>query len=167
MLLQAAGVGATYTPALQPLDQPAARAWLLAAVCWHEDEDSLKAALVDPAWQPLGQLQMLGVGDCAEPQPIADNVAVTSDEGSSLTLTVDAPQDSWLVLADTDYPGWVATVDGVETPIYRANLNFRAVQIDAGLHEVRFDYQPGWLLPGALVSVVSLLLALLLYRLGA
>ncbi len=165
-LLQAAGVGATYTPDRQSLDQPAARAWLLGAVCWHEDEDSLKAALVDPAWQPLGQLQMLGVGDCADPQPIAGEVAVAADEGNTLTLTVDAPRDSWLVVADTDYPGWVATVDGVETPIYRANLNFRAIQVDAGLHEVRFDYQPGWLLPGALVSVVSLLLALLLYRLG-
>ncbi len=166
-LLQAAGVGATYAPDLQPLDQPAARAWLLAAVCWHEDEDSLKAALVDPSWQPLGQLQMLGDGDCADPQPVAGDVVVTADEGNSLALSVDAPQASWLVVADTDYPGWVATIDGVETPIYRANLNFRAVQVDAGVHEVRFDYQPDWLLSGALISVVSLLLALLLYRLGA
>ena len=139
--------------------------------CWERSagtrmRTSLKAALVDPAWQPLGQLQMLGDGDCADPQPIAGDVAVAADEGNTLTLTVDAPRDSWLVVADTDYPGWVATVDGVETPIYRANLNFRAIQVDAGLHEVRFDYQPGWLLPGALVSVVSLLLALLLYRLG-
>ena len=76
-------------------------------------------------------------------------------------------RDSWLVLADTDYPGWHASVDGVDTPIYRANLNFRAVQVDAGQHDVRFEYRPDWLLPGALVSAVSLLIALLLYRLGA
>lgn len=165
-LLQAAGVGATYASAWQPTDRPVQRAWLLAAVCWHEDEALLKAALVDPAWQPLGQLQMLGSSGCADPQPVAGEVTVTADQGNSLALTIAAPRDSWLVVADTDYPGWVATVDGVETPIYRANLNFRAIQVDAGPHEVRFDYQPSWLLPGALVSVVSLLLALLLYRLG-
>ncbi len=166
-LLQAAGVGAVYTPDLQLLDQPAARAWLLTSICWHVDQASLEAALVDPAWQPLGQAHMLGVGGCDAPHSVVDNVTVTIDMGNSVTLTVDAPQDSWLILADTDYPGWTATVDGVETPIYRANLNFRALQVDSGLHEVHFDYQPQWLLPGALVSAISLLLALLLYRLGA
>jgi uncharacterized membrane protein YfhO len=74
-------------------------------------------------------------------------------------------QDGWLILADTDYPGWAATVDGETTPIYRTNLMFRAVQISAGSHTVQFDYVPGWLVPGALVSGVSLLILLLLFRL--
>lgn len=169
-LLLAADVGSVYDPELQSIDdadQPVSRAWLVGAVCWHEDEASLEAALVDPAWQPHAQVQMLGDGGCGAPQSVSGDVQITSDDGNSVTVSVDAPQDSWLILADTDYPGWAATVDGVDTPIYRANLNFRAVQVDAGSHEVRFDYQPSWLLPGALVSVISLLLALLLYRLGA
>ena len=47
-----------------------------------------------------------------------------------------------LVLNDTCYPGWQATVDGVETPIYRANTYFRAVEIPSGRHTVAFEYKP-------------------------
>ena len=166
-LLQAAGVGATYTSQLQPLDQPGARAWLLTSVCWHSDDASLKAAISDPTWKPDQQLQMLGAGNCDTGQLPSGDVISLTDSGNNVMIKVDAKRDSWLVLADTDYPGWHASVDGVETPIYRANLNFRAIQVDAGLHDVRFDYRPDWLLPGALVSAISLLIALLLYRLGA
>jgi len=67
-------------------------------------------------------------------------------------------------LADSDYPGWAATVDDEPTPIYRANLAFRAVQVPAGVHTVEFTYRPWWMLAGAFVSVVSLLGILLMFR---
>ncbi len=164
-LLRAAGVNAYYLPERQPVDAPLGRAWLVSSVCWHEDERSLKAALAEESWQPDQQLHLLGDGGCAEPQSAAGSVGIVSDDASTLVLSVAAAQSSWLVLADTDYPGWYATVDGTEAPIYRANLAFRAVQVDAGAHEVRFDYRPAWLLPGALVSAISLVVALLLLRL--
>ena len=167
-LLTAAGVGALYdADGRHPLEQSAARAWLVSSVCWHEDESSLKAALSDPNWQPHQQIHMLGDGGCAAPEAPSGTVLAIADEGDDVTLHVDVERDSWLVLADTDYPGWHAQVDGVEAPIYRANLAFRALQVDSGQHVVQFEYRPDWLLPGALVSAVSLLLALLLYRLGA
>ncbi len=167
-LLTAAGVGGVYNgEGLSAVDGDAARARLVSAVCWHTDETALKTALADPNWRPDEQVHMLGDGGCADPAPPSGSVQGLADEGNAVTIQVEAGRDSWLILADTDYPGWQATVDGVETPIYRANLNFRAVQVSAGLHEVRFEYRPEWLLPGALVSAVSLLIALLLYRLGA
>ncbi len=169
-LLKAAGIGVVYNESEhQSINPDAARAWLVTAVCWHSDQESLVAALSDPNWQPDQQLHMLGDGGCDPPEavPDASKVLDLTDEGEDLTISVDAAQDSWLVLADTDYPGWSASVDGAATPIYRANLNFRAVQVSAGLHEIDFEYRPEWLLPGALVSAVSLLVALLLYRLGA
>ncbi|MEP7292341.1 MAG: YfhO family protein [Chloroflexota bacterium] len=162
VLLQAAGVGTVF---YEPPNFPAPHAWLVTSVCWHETTDALKAAMTDANWQPYQQVQMLGDAGCSEPQVAEGSVEVAESEANQVVLSVDAARDSWVVLADTDYPGWVASVDGVETPIYRANLAFRAVQVDAGEHEVRFDYRPGWLLPGALVSAVSLLVALLLYRL--
>jgi uncharacterized membrane protein YfhO len=84
---------------------------------------------------------------------------------NDVTISVNMERDGWLVLADTDYPGWAAMVDGEPTPIYRANLMFRAVQVSAGEHTVQFDYRPAWLTPGTLVSIVSLLILLLLFRL--
>ena len=49
-----------------------------------------------------------------------------------------------LVLADADYPGWIATVDGVEAAIWRTNLSLRGLPLTEGPHRVFFRYQPWW-----------------------
>ena len=47
-----------------------------------------------------------------------------------------------LVISDTWYPGWRATIDGDEAPIHRANYMFRGVFVPAGEHTVRLDFHP-------------------------
>jgi hypothetical protein len=67
-----------------------------------------------------------------------------------------------LVLADAFYPGWRATVDGRETPIYPANVLYRAVPLPAGEHTVIFTFTPtGWRLGLTLAAVGGVLLAVL------
>lgn len=62
----------------------------------------------------------------------------------------------WLLLADTWYPGWTATVNGESQPVLPANGVFRAVAIPAGEATVVFAYQPSSFLAGALLSLGSL-----------
>lgn len=59
-------------------------------------------------------------------------------------VTIDARTDvaCLLVLTDSWYPGWIATVDGVPTEILRANYVFRAVPLAPGRHTIEFDYRP-------------------------
>jgi uncharacterized membrane protein YfhO len=78
-------------------------------------------------------------------------------------LRLAAPREQYLVLSDSWYPGWRAFVDGVEAPLERANLLFRAVRLDSGEHVVEFRYEPGWLRFGWVVSAISLALAALLW----
>jgi len=61
------------------------------------------------------------------------------------------------VLTDAYYPGWRALVDGLETPIYRADLLFRAVYLPAGQHRVEFIYDPLSFKLGAAISLAALL----------
>jgi uncharacterized membrane protein YfhO len=128
--------------------------------------DELETALLDPSWQPMQQAQILGDRGC---EPIvetdAGEIIAAQYAANTVSIHVNAQRDAWLILADTDYPGWIATIDGEPTPIYRANLMFRAVQVSAGEHAVAFEYHPDWLVPGALVSTVSLILLLFLFRL--
>ncbi len=77
-----------------------------------------------------------------------------------LRLRVELESDGMLVVSDTDYPGWEATVDGREEPILRANLAFRAVALNAGRHEVEFRFRPSSARRGIMCSGVSALLAL-------
>ena len=75
----------------------------------------------------------------------------------SVRLEVDAPAPALLVLTDSWYPGWTATVDGRSTPIARVNWRFRGVYLEPGAHLVRFDYRPRGIVAGAAVSAVGLL----------
>jgi uncharacterized membrane protein YfhO len=50
-------------------------------------------------------------------------------------------------------------VDGVETPIYRANYLFRGVVVPAGQHTVTFEYRPRSVVLGAAISALTLVVA--------
>lgn len=68
---------------------------------------------------------------------------VSANEAPTHTeLRTRAGTAGWLVLADQDFPGWSASVDGAMLPIHRANGLFRAVCVPAGEHTVRFDFHP-------------------------
>ena len=80
-------------------------------------------------------------------------------------MDVRPSKPGYLVLSDTFYPGWRATIDGRPTRIYRANSLVRAVAVDSGDHEVEFVYDPATPKVGAALSVVTLAgLALYLSR---
>ncbi|MCY4246408.1 MAG: YfhO family protein [Chloroflexi bacterium] len=78
--------------------------------------------------------------------PAADmqgaQLAFTAYEATRVTLQVNAPAPAYLVLADAWYPGWTATVNGEATPVYRANIMFRAVAVPAGESLVVFQFEP-------------------------
>lgn len=62
-----------------------------------------------------------------------------------------------LVLADSNFPGWKARVNGTPVPILRANYLFRAVALPAaGTHEIIFEYRPTGFKAGLTVSALSL-----------
>ena len=41
-----------------------------------------------------------------------------------------------------DRPGWVAEIDGVRTPVLRADVLFRGVEVPAGQHRLVFRFAP-------------------------
>jgi uncharacterized membrane protein YfhO len=69
---------------------------------------------------------------------------------------VHAARPAQLILDDTYYPGWKATVDGHDAPIHPANVAFRAVSVPAGDHTVRFSYEPASVRIGVLLSLLGI-----------
>lgn len=70
-------------------------------------------------------------------------------------LTVSAPEGGLLVINDTYYPGWQATVDGVGTPILWTNYLFMGVPLEPGVHTVRLEYRPASVPLGLAVSLIA------------
>ena len=56
--------------------------------------------------------------------------------------------------------GWVATVNGQEVPILRANYILRAVEVPAGDNEIVMEFKP--VAPGSMISLASSVFAWLL-----
>ena len=66
-------------------------------------------------------------------------------------------QDGYVFLNEIHYPGWTATVDGEPAEILRANGIFRALWVSAGAHRIEFRFWPRFLIPGAAISLATLL----------
>ena len=90
------------------------------------------------------------------PSREAARVEIISYKPHEVIITCEAPRSGHLVLSDTYYPGWRAMVDGRPRPLLRANYAMRAVQLEAGAHEVRFRYEPGSVRLGGIVSLLAL-----------
>jgi hypothetical protein len=93
------------------------------------------------------------------------DISVKSEIANKSVLAVNSSNPGYLIMADAWYPGWQSFVDGIPTPVLKANYLFRAITLPAGEHIVTFAYQPKWFYTGALLSGVSLiaLIALSLY----
>ena len=92
------------------------------------------------------------------PRASADSVRIREYESGRVTLDVDLETAGVVVLADTFYPGWEATVDGTFTPILRANRAMRGVPVAAGRHEIVMRYRPRTVAIGAIISALAWLL---------
>ena len=74
----------------------------------------------------------------------------------SVTLRVEAACAGLLVLPDTYFPGWRATVNGEDRTIYPTNGAFRGVTVPEGTSQVEFRYEPRAFPIGIALAVAGL-----------
>jgi Bacterial membrane protein YfhO len=89
------------------------------------------------------------------PDAMTGTVRIDAYRPQQVELAASMQSDGLVVLTDTFYPGWEATVDGKEISIVRANYFARGVFVPAGEHRVVFTYRPLSFRLGALVSLVT------------
>lgn len=127
---------AYFVPAAYPVNTEAEAAARLSSADFDSTQEIV--IILNNSNSFTGPLAGAAPGIASPVQP----AVITAEETSRLVLNVVAPAAGFVVLTDTFYPGWQATVDGQAVPVWQANLAFRAVPVAAGRREIIFSYTP-------------------------
>ncbi len=148
-----------------PGDNP--YAWVAPAITKAPDSDA-GAAVLDPRFDPL----RIAVFDTSAaiaakpPATLPERLGISTSSRASagratITLSAPAPAGAALVVSENYFPGWRATVDGKEAPVYRADFNLIGVPLPSGARAVELAFHDPALSTGKRISLVALLLAVL------
>ncbi|HEY7162743.1 MAG TPA: YfhO family protein, partial [Acidobacteriota bacterium] len=87
-------------------------------------------------------------------------VRIIESKGNSVKIAANLFKPGFLVLTDTDYPGWKVYDRGKEKEILPAYGLFRAIALDKGQHTLEFRFEPVIVYVGLIITAVSFLFAM-------
>jgi hypothetical protein len=135
---------------------------------WQGSEDALKGNLRNIIHTNEPFILERNNEIVGSPTPSAEILSYQPNRVELRTIGLD--NESFLFLNDAYYPGWRATVNGEDTPIYRANVMFRAVRVPAGESTVIFEFVPSlwyWSMAfGAVMWVVAIGVCIAIWNKG-
>jgi hypothetical protein len=173
----------------QPLDPAQTPAWLQVvhqgSAIVYENLAVLPRAMVVGGWSVSGDSGLAAIDairaggrDVTKWTWLAKAPGITPGpvEGATATITkyalhevdvdVETPGAAILRLADMWYPDWTVRVDGRPAELLRADHALRAVAVPAGRHRVEFRYESPSVRQGMVLSLASVVAALLLLGAG-
>jgi hypothetical protein len=97
--------------------------------------------------------------------PPLHGVSLRSRDAGSVLAHSNSTAPGWLVVSESFYPGWRATVDGAPVDLARANVAFMAVPVPAGQHDLRVWFTAPLVTLGIAISLLSVaVLAVMVLR---
>ncbi len=119
-------------------------------------EEEAFAAVRAPGFDPA-RVAWFDDGDAPSFPHVKGRALIVEDGANAVAVEVDSDGPGWLVLLDSWFPGWEATVDGKPARLRRADYAFRAVEVPGGRSVVRFAYRPSSLGLGLLLALFAAL----------
>ena len=100
----------------------------------------------------------------ALPAPTPIRARVTAWEPGAMEIALDSADSrpTWLVIAESFYPDWQASVDGKGTPVVRGNAAQLTVALPPGAREVRLTFRGAGYRTGKILTFAGTLLALVM-----
>jgi hypothetical protein len=148
------------------------RAWMVPAVKTLDDRDALAAVHYGQfpdgsPFDPRATAIVSADDGAAQPDVAAGQMSANVTEVSPDRIAIETNSDAgaFLMLSETYYPGWRARIDGVVTPVRRADFSLQGVAVPSGRHTVVFEFVSRTLRAGAGLSVAGILVCLALIAL--
>lgn len=137
------------------VEQVAPRAYVPREVdAVDDDETALDHLRGNP--EPANRVAVIGALIPFDlPSRLSGRVTLERYLPQEIELSASMQGTGLVVLSDSFYPGWEATIDGQPATIVRANYFSRGVFVPDGEHRVVFRYRPLSFRIGALVSLLT------------
>ncbi len=142
------------------LNDASPRAYFVPNVHWVDSHPKALEQLLNPKFPYRNTVILEGAGKPENSSDGSGKARFLNYESDYVRCEVESRSEGYLVLLDSYYPDWRATLDGTPVPILRANYAFRAVKIPAGKHQVEFRYRPRSFYLGLLVTGLTLILGI-------
>jgi hypothetical protein len=136
---------------------PLPRAFVLGQARELVPGEDLREALrgLDPRAEVLVDRDLLSAG----PRQAFKAARIAQFTPNRVVIEAELEQPGYLVLTDAYAAGWTATAGGKNLPLIPADVGFRGVPLEAGRHEVVFEFEPPGLRLGAWLTFMTLLTA--------
>ena len=146
------------TPGLYENKNVLPRAWIVGNI---KSVDSQRESLMEVllgGFDPSKSAIVFNYNGTNNQKDIDGQVSVVSKTENKIELISTSKTGGLLVLSEIYYkPGWKATVNGKETPIYQTNHVLRSVEVPPGEIEVIFEYDANAWQKTRILSRVSFL----------
>jgi hypothetical protein len=143
---------------------PMPRVWAVHQVKQVNDDADLRRMVQDPTVDFHREAAVLGEVPALQACPGEDQVRLTRRRTDRLTVSAKLSCTGMVILSETYYPGWTATVDGHPARVWEVWGALRGVLVPGGEHEVKFSYRPLSVYAGAALTTLGVLFTLILVR---
>ncbi len=144
--------------------EPCPRAWLVHEVERRDTPKAIVERLDATDFKPL-QAAVIAGPDAPPLDPLgpgaAERVRITNYEQDRMKLTADSAGRGLLVLSETYFPGWKATVNGRPARILKVDGGLRGIPVSGGANTVELRYSPLYMTLGFPITCLALLFAVL------
>ena len=126
------------------------------------DEQAAVALVSDPAFDQWNSAVVLGPIAVDDSQPLApaETANIVARSANSLQIEAAAQARRLLVIANADYPGWRAWLDGRLVPILKTNVALQGVLVPPGQHTLRLQFLPNSFVVGLGLTTITWLAVL-------
>jgi Bacterial membrane protein YfhO len=154
---RAAALDGGFAVRVYELDSAMPRAYWVPRLRSVPDDEALWRELFSASFDAANEALAIGVEEIAAAGRADAEVVAVAERPTERVYRVAAQAGGILVLTESQYPGWSATVNDHEQPILEVDGMFQAVHVPAGTSVVRFAFRPRSLARGACITLAGVL----------
>jgi hypothetical protein len=132
------------------------RAWSVHAAESIASEEEASRRLNAPLEELAAKTFVKGPAPALDTCPGKDSISIRQVRTTQFMVTADMACTGMVIVANTNFPGWTASVDGKNAPVYEAYNFLQGVIVGPGRHQVELHYFPRTLWIGVFMAALGI-----------